>query len=54
MGWTYEVCAWESAVGSDHYYWLQIYAGESLLKAFYYMWWCKRQGWNCFKLVVRP
>jgi len=28
MGNTYEVKVWESAVGSDHFYWLEIYRGE--------------------------
>jgi hypothetical protein len=54
MGWKYEVNVWESAVGSGHYYWLQIYAGPSLFKAIKTMWWCKRQGWKCIKLEYRP
>ena len=54
MGNTYEVKAWESAVDSDHFYWLEIYRGESLLKALYNLWWCKRNGWKCIKLEYRP
>ena len=54
MGNTYEVKVWESAEGSDHFYWLEIYRGESLLKAIYNLWWCKRHGWKCIKLEYRP
>jgi hypothetical protein len=54
MGNTYEVKVWESAVGSDHFYWLEIYRGESIIKALYNVWWCKRQGWKCIKLEYRP
>jgi len=54
MGYKYEVHAWEHAVGSDRYYWLQIYTGDSLFKAIRNMWWAKRQGWECIKLEYRP
>jgi hypothetical protein len=53
MGWKYEVNAWDRAVDGP-YYWLQIYTGESLIKAVYNMWWAKRQGWKCIKLEYRP
>lgn len=54
MGYTFEINVWESADGSSHYYWLQIYIGDSLIKAIYNMWWAKRQGWKCIKLEWRP
>jgi hypothetical protein len=54
MGYKYEVNVWESAMGSNHFYWLQIYTGESLFKALYNVWWAKRQGWKCIKLEYRP
>jgi len=54
MGWRWEVSTWDHAVGSDHFYWLQIYAGPSMFKAIYYMWWAKREGWHCIKLEYRP
>ena len=54
MGWEYEVGVWDHAEGSDHFYWLQIYAGPSIIKAIYNMWWAKRQGWKCIKLEWRP
>lgn len=53
MGYTYEINVWDHATNTDHYYWLQIYAGESLFKAIYYMLWAKRQGWSCIKLEYR-
>jgi hypothetical protein len=53
MGNTFEVLAWESAVGGE-FYWLEVYRGESLVKAFYTLWWAKRQGWKCIKLEWRP
>ena len=28
--------------------------GESIIKALYKLWWCKRQGWKCIKLKYRP
>jgi hypothetical protein len=53
MGWTYEVNVWNyPAHGSKE--WLQIYAGESIMKAIYEMWWAKRKGWKCIKLEYRP
>lgn len=57
MGYTYEVHVWDGPIGSDNYgdyKWLQIYCGESVLKAMYYMWWAKRNGWKCIKLEWRP
>ena len=54
MGWKYEVSTWDSAFGSERFYWLQIYAGDNLFKAIYYMIWAKRQGWKCIKLEYRP
>ena len=54
MGNKFEVLAWESADGSTHYYWLEIYRGESLFKALYNLFWAKRQGWKCIKLEWRP
>jgi hypothetical protein len=54
MGNTFVVMAWEAADNSDHYYWLEIYRGESLIKAFYNLFWAKRQGWLCIKLEWRP
>jgi len=55
MGNTYEVKAWESAdPRRDQAYWLEIYRGESLIKALYNLWWCKRNGWKCIKLEYRP
>ncbi len=54
MGNKFEVHAWESAGESSHYYWLEIYRGESLLKALYNLFWAKRQGWKCIKLEWRP
>ena len=54
MGNTFEVYAWEAADGSDRYYWLEIYRGESMLKGLYYLWWAKRQGWKCIKFEWRP
>ena len=54
MGNKFEVLAWESAGESSHYYWLETYRGESLLKALYNLFWAKRQGWKCIKLEWRP
>lgn len=54
MGNTYVVMAWDTAVGSNNYYWLEIYRGESLFKALYNLWWCKKNGWKCIKLEYRP
>jgi hypothetical protein len=54
MGNTYVVLVWESAVDSDHYYWLEIYRGESLFQTIKNIWWAKRQGWKCIKLEYRP
>ena len=54
MGNKFEVKAWEAAIGSDHYYWLEIYRGESLIKALYNLWWARCQGWKCIKLEWRP
>ena len=54
MGWKWEVCAWDHAVGSDHFYWLQIYGGSSIIKSIYYVLWAKRQGWKCIKFEWRP
>ena len=51
---TYFVKAWDHAVGSDHYYWLEIYRGESLFKALYYLWWCRKNGWKHIRLEYRP
>ncbi len=53
MGWTYEVNVWDGPIDGP-YNWLQIYAGESLLKAIYMVWWAKRNGWKCIKLEYRP
>ena len=52
MGYTFEVNAWDR--NDDGYYWLQIYAGNSIMKAVYNLWWAKRQGWGCIKLEWRP
>ena len=52
MGYTFEVNAWECV--EDRCYWLQIYAGNSIMKAVYNLWWAKRQGWGCIKLEWRP
>lgn len=54
MGNTYEVKAWDHAVDSDHYYWLEIYRGESLFKSLYYLWWCRKNGWKHIRLEYRP
>lgn len=54
MGNTYVVLAWDHAEGSDHFYWLEIYRGENLFKALYYLWWCKKNGFQCIKLEYRP
>lgn len=54
MGWKYSVEVWESAIGSDHFYWLQIYGGPSIIKSIYYVLWAKRQGWKCIKFEWRP
>lgn len=54
MGNTIEVRVWDHAKDSDHFYWLDIYMGESILKALYYVWWAKRQGWKCIKIEWRP
>ncbi len=54
MGNEFEVKAWEAADNSDHYYWLEIYRGENLIKALYYLFWAKKQGWKCIKLEWRP
>ena len=55
MSYKWEVNVWDHATGSDHYYWLQIYAGPSIFKAIYCMWWAKREGWkDCIKLEYRP
>jgi hypothetical protein len=53
MGYTYEINVWDGPIDGD-YKWLQIYCGESVLKAVYYMWWAKRNGWLCIKLEWRP
>ena len=52
MGYTFEVNAWDR--NDDGYYWLQIYAGNSIMKAVYNLWWAKRNGWKCIKLEWRP
>ena len=54
MGYKYEVHAWDHAVGSERYYWVKIWEGQSLFKALYYMWWAKNEGWECMKLEYRP
>ena len=53
MGYTYEINVWDGPIDGD-YKWLQIYCGESALKAMYQMWWAKRNGWQCIKLEWRP
>lgn len=53
MGWRYEINVWDHAVDGP-YYWLQIYAGPSIIQAIYNMWWAKRNGWKCIKLEYRP
>ena len=53
MGWRYEVNVWDNAVDGP-YYWLQIYAGPSIIQAIYNMWWAKRNGWKCIRLEYRP
>ena len=54
MGWKYVVEVWDSPIDGDRWYWLQIYAGDSLFKAIYYMIWAKRNGWHCMKFEWRP
>jgi hypothetical protein len=51
MGYTYEVNVWEGQGSSYNY--VQLYAGNSLLKAVYNVWWAKRDGWKCIKLEYR-
>lgn len=53
MGYKYEISAWERADGSNHWYWLQIYSGDSIIKAIYYLIWSRRQGWCCVKFEWR-
>jgi hypothetical protein len=53
MGWEYEVNVWDGPIGGP-YNWMQIYAGQSLFKAIYNMWWAKRNGWKCIKFEWRP
>jgi hypothetical protein len=53
MGYIYEINVWDNSE-NGHYYWLQIYAGSSIIKAVYNMWWAKRNGWKCIKLEWRP
>ncbi len=53
MGWKYEANVWDGPVDGD-FKWLQIYAGPSIIKAIYNMWWAKRNGWKCIKLEYRP
>ena len=54
MGYKYEVNVWDHAEGSNHWYWVQIYFGDSLIKAIYYMFWARRNGWKCMKFEWRP
>jgi len=53
MGYKWQVGAWDHAVDSDHFYWLQIYDGPSMLKAIYHMWWARRNGWHRIKLELK-
>lgn len=53
MGWKFEVDVWDGPVDGT-FNWLQIYAGNSMLKAAYNLWWAKRNGWKCIKLEWRP
>lgn len=53
MGWKYEVNVWDHVVDGP-YYWLQIYAGDSIIKAISKMIWAKCNGWKCIKLEWRP
>jgi hypothetical protein len=53
MGWTYEVNVWDGPVDGP-YKWMQIYYGDSLLKAVYNIWWAKRNGWKCIEMKYRP
>lgn len=53
MGNKFELLVWDGPINGP-YNWLEIYRGESLLKALYYLFWTKRQGWKCIKLEWRP
>ena len=53
MGCRYEVNVWDCPVDGP-YYWLQLYAGDSIIKVIYNMLWAKRNGWKCIKLEYRP
>lgn len=53
MGWKYEVNVWDHSMG-EPYYWLQIYDGDSIIKAVSKMIWAKTNGWKCIKLEWRP
>lgn len=53
MGNEFAVNVWDTPKDRD-YYWLQIYGGDSIMKALYNLWWAKRQGWKCIKLEWRP
>lgn len=52
MGWRFEVNVWNHS--DDGYHWLQVYCGESMIKAMYKMWQAKRHGYGCIKLEWRP
>ena len=53
MGYTFEVNVWDCTT-DGRCNWLQIYTGQSIIKAIHKMWWAKRQGWKCIKLEWRP
>ncbi len=53
MGWRYEVNVWDNAVDGP-YYWLQIYAGPSIIRAIYNMWWAKRNAIPLFGKIIQP
>lgn len=53
MGFEFEVYVWDGPADGK-FKWLAIYHGSSIIKAVYYMWWAKRNGWQCIKLEWRP
>jgi len=53
MGWNFEVNVWDGPVDGK-FNWLQIYAGNSIIRTVYNLCWAKRNGWKCIKLEWRP
>jgi hypothetical protein len=46
MGVEFEVYVYDGPADGK-FKWLTVYQGSSIIKAVYYMWWAKRNGWQC-------